>query len=172
MKNKLFSLGIIMAAVTLVGCEATTGLTQQGEVEYFRAQREAANTAIFELDCPMDGCVVGNLRVNNPNQRGVQALDVVTPGEEVAKTAIGAVATLTPWLAITKVASDGISAAQGTQTTNTTVDASSADTTTNTSTEGSNNTDLVTDSNNTTSTDTRYDNINNTDTPVTTPPQP
>lgn len=111
--KKLFTMVALSATVLLVGCETTSGLTPQGETAYFEAQQRAAEKPLFELSCPVEGCVVGNLRVNNPNQRQVNALNTHNPGVELARTALDAAAVMVPWITVGQIARTGIRNAQG-----------------------------------------------------------
>lgn len=110
----------LIAALTLMGCAATSGLSPEGEAAYFEAQKSAAYQPLFEMTCPETGCNFSTLRVNNPNSDGVQALHTSNPGLEFGREVLRTVVGIAPWVGVTKIAVEGIRGAQGVTTTTTT----------------------------------------------------
>ena len=175
MKTKIATVAVILLVLT--GCQTTSGLTAEGEVAYFEAQRASAFQPLFEMQCPDTGCVVSSLRVNNPNDKGVQALATTNPMVETLRIGAGVLSGAIPWITVGNIATtgirnagDNISNSNNTSTSSSIADSNNTATTTSTSTTTSTATTSTADSNNITeTTSTTTDSSTNDSSTVTNP---
>lgn len=106
-------LAIVLAVGFITGCATTSGLSPEGEVAYFEAQKVSADKPLFEMECPAAGCVVTSIKVNHPDRKQVSGLQVHSPGTEIAKAILRTVEVTVPWVAVSHVAVQGIRNAVG-----------------------------------------------------------
>lgn len=105
------SILIALAVLALAGCASAPSNTDK----LVDAQIAAASRPTFSLSCPPEGCVLGNLSYTDPRDRGQITLpsngwdlgrDVVRAGKDIA---LGSA----PWVAVGRVAVEGVRHAGG-----------------------------------------------------------
>ena len=113
------TIGILVVVLLLsfvTGC-ASTGMSEKGEVQYYKAQQAAAEQPCFDMSCPADGCTVQSLKVYSCDSQHMTAAPVQTPVSDTAtalgKAALGSWSDVATFSVIGDLIDQGFDAAQG-----------------------------------------------------------